>query len=641
MRELAPRHVKINDPFWTPRLAVNAKKAIFHQWKQLEATGCIDNFRIAAGEKEGFREGWFFADSDAYKWLDAAARIHAVQPDAELASLMEELIALLTRAQMPDGYLFTYNQIHFPGQRWVNLQVEHELYCLGHLIEAGVSHYEATGRHDLLGICIQAADLLVKDFLDASEDKTCGHEEIELALLRLYRVTGKESYLELAHRFLERRGRIPNYPIHMLRQFSSFNKRKAEVEERRKTYITRHPEYASFQLPGDNYAPKPHFSRARWYLNALRGYYAQQHLPVRQQTVPVGHSVRWGYLETAIAMLLRTRPDDALLAALEQAWERMVKSRMYITGGLGAVPGLEGFGRDYELDPQYAYAETCASIASLLWSWEMSLLTAEPCYGDLFEWQLYNATNVGMGESGETYLYNNPLEVHHGVTRQGWYIVPCCPSNLSRTFADLGKYIYSYETNDLWIHQYINNETCVDMGVPVNIRIESGLPWNGKVRIDIRPEKEKELTIHLRIPSWDHAVPSGDRATASGYDPRDARYEMICRTWSPGSEPLEYNFDSSIQLRRAHPKVKGHAGRVAVTRGPLVYCLESVDNPGIDIFTARLDPASLYDEFIPDLLGGCVIIHAQTVTGQPLKFLPYFLWANRGEAQMTVWVNSK
>jgi uncharacterized protein len=641
MKELAPRHVKINDPFWTPRLAVNAKKAVFHQWKQLEATGCIDNFRIAAGEKEGFREGWFFADSDAYKWLDAAARIHAVQPDPELAFLMQELIALLGHAQMPDGYLFTYNQIHFPGQRWVNLQVEHELYCLGHLIEAGVSHYESTGRHDLLDICIKAADLLAKDFLDASKDKTCGHEEIELALIRLYRVTGREWYLELAHRFVERRGRIPNYPIHMLRQFSSFNKRKAYVDGRRKAYIAEHPEHASFQLPGDNYTPKPSFSRHRWYLNVLRGYYAQQHAPIRQQTVPVGHSVRWGYLETAIAMLLRSRPDDALLAALEQAWERMVKSRMYITGGLGAVPGLEGFGRDYELDPQYAYAETCASIASLLWSWEMALLTAEPCYDDLFEWQLYNATNVGMGENGETYLYNNPLEVHHGVTRQGWYIVPCCPSNLSRTFADLGKYIYSYETNDFWIHQYINNNTSVEIDVPVKIRIESGLPWNGKVRIDIRPEKEKELTIHLRIPSWDHAVPSGDRATASGYDPRSARYETICRVWSPEGQSLEYNFDTSIELRRAHPKVKGHAGRVAVTRGPLVYCLESVDNPGIDIFTARLDPTSLYDEFIPDLLGGCAIIHAQTVTGQPLKFIPYFLWANRGESQMTVWINSR
>ena len=429
MDELTARRVKISDPFWSPRLETNSAKAIFHQWEQLEATRCIDNFRIAAGDKDGFREGYFFADSDAYKWLDAASRISALEPNPGLASLMDSFIALLGRAQMPDGYLFTYNQIFFPDQRWVNLQVEHELYCHGHLIEAGVSHYQATGRRDLLDICIKAADLLVQHFLHASNEKTCGHEEIEIALVRLYRITGKEEYLELARRFVERRGRIPFFPLHLWRQFSSSRKRQASVEQRRRAYVAQHPEYASFRLPGGNLAPKPRFSRARWYANSLRGLYAQQHVPVRRQSVPVGHSVRFGYLETAIAMLLRERPEEALLSTLEQAWERMVMRRMYITGGLGAVPGLEGFGRDYELDPEYAYAETCASIASLLWNWEMALLTKNARYADLFEWQLYNATNVGMGQNGDTYLYNNPLKVHGGVVRQAWYVVPCCPSN--------------------------------------------------------------------------------------------------------------------------------------------------------------------------------------------------------------------
>src|SRR5574342_381855 len=233
MQELAARQVNIHDSFWSPRLDVNARQAIFHQWEQLEATRCIDNFRIAAGEKDGFREGFFFADSDAYKWLDAASRIFAIHPDPEpfdqtqgrLASLTDSFISLIARAQTDDGYLFTYNQIHFPHQRWVNLQVEHELYCHGHLIEAGVSHYEATGRRDLLDLCIKAADLLVHDFLNASDDKTCGHEEIEIALIRLYRVTRNENYLELARRFVERRGRIPFFPIHLLSQFRSYNRR--------------------------------------------------------------------------------------------------------------------------------------------------------------------------------------------------------------------------------------------------------------------------------------------------------------------------------------------------------------------------------------------------------------------------------
>ncbi len=316
----------------------------------------------------------------------------------------------------------------------------------------------------------------------------------------------------------------------------------------------------------------------------------------------------------------------------------MVTRRMYITGGLGSAPEIEGFGDDYDLDPELAYAETCASIASLLWNWEMSLLTQKAQYDDLFEWQLYNATAVGMGQNGDTYLYNNPLEVHGGVTRQGWYICPCCPSNLSRTFADLGKYIYSFEGNRIWIHQYIGSETTIEAGIPVQIKIESELPWNGNVLIHVKPETRYEFTIYLRQP-LSVASSSGEQ-TASGYDPRQAEYEAVTRAWSPEGETITVNYDMSIKLRRAHPRVKGHAGKVALTRGPLVYCLESVDNPDVDIFAVLLDPSSLHDEFVPDLLGGCVVIHGQSVNGQPLKFIPYFLWGNRGESQMTVWVQA-
>jgi DUF1680 family protein len=641
MQEFTTRQVHITDTFWSSRLTVNSEQAIFHQWEQLEATRCIDNFRIAAEEMAGFREGFFFADSDAYKWLDAASRIYALNPNPKLASVMNAFIALLGRAQTDDGYLFTYNQIHFPNQRWVNLQIEHELYCHGHFIEAGVSHNEATGRRDLLNLCIKAADLLVRDFLSASNDKTCGHEEIEIALIRLYRVTGNENYLELARRFIERRGHIPFFALHLWRQFKSYNERSSYVSEQSRTYLAEHPEHTSFHLPGGNYAKKPRFSRARWYLNALSGNYSQQHTTVRKQTTPVGHSVRFGYLETAIAMLCRefSKSDfrSDLLPTMEQAWERMVTRRMYITGGLGSAPEIEGFGGDYELDPEYAYAETCASIASLLWNWEMALLTKNARYSDLFEWQLYNATNVGMGQNGDTYLYNNPLTVHGGVTRREWYACPCCPSNISRTFADLGKYLYSFEEDNLWIHQYISSETTVEMGLPVRVKIESELPWNGKVRIHIKPEAQKEFKIHLRRPSWN--TTSSKASTASGYDPRVAEYETISRVWSIEGETLEFNFDMTIKLRRAHPKVKGHASKVAITRGSLVYCLESVDNPDVDIFTAQLDTSSLHYEFVSNLLGGCVVIHAKTTDGTRLMFIPYFLWANRGASQMTVWVN--
>ena len=643
MQELTVRDVTISDPFWSPRLAINARKAIFHQWEQLEASRCIDNFRIVAGEKNGFRQGFFFADSDAYKWLDAAARIYALHPDPPLASLMDAFIGLLARAQMDNGYLFTFNQLHFPGQRWINLQIEHELYCLGHLIEAGASHYQATGRRDLLDICIRAADLIVRDFLHTSNDKTCGHEEIEIAMIRLYRATGKEDYLEMARQFVERRGRIPFFASHILGQLRSYKKREGRVSVLRKNYLAEHPEHASFRLPVDNFTKKPKFSWARWYLNMLRGHYHQQHVPIRRLTAPVGHSVRFGYLETAFAMLCRERgsnsQSDISLQAMEQAWEQMVTRRMYVTGGLGSAPEIEGFGGDYDLDPEFAYAETCASIASLLWNWELALLTKKAQYSDLFEWQLYNATNVGMGQNGDTYLYNNPLVVHQGVIRQGWYSCPCCPSNLSRTFADLGKYIYSFEKDHLWVHQYIGSETTIDLGISVKVKIESGLPWTGKVLIHIKPEETRRFAIHLRKPSPERFTQHGEQ-TGSGYDPRQADYEIVENTWNPEGETLIVSYDMVMNLCRAHPNVKNHEGKVALTRGPLIYCLESVDHPHIDIFSARLDPDSLRDEFVPDLLGGCVVIHGKTTDGQLLKFIPYFLWGNRGASQMTVWVNS-
>jgi uncharacterized protein len=662
MDELSSSQVNLCDPFWSPRLETNAQRAILHQWNQLEASGCIDNFRILAGEKEGFRAGWFFADSDAYKWLDAAARINARQADPRLASLMDDFIALLSRCQSPDGYLFTYNQIHFPGQRWVNLQIEHELYCHGHLIEAGVSHSQATGQSTLLDIAQRAADLLVHDFLEAGPQRTPGHEEVEIALLRLFHATGRFPYLDLAEHFLEQRGRTPSFALSLLRQNASVSARGKSVNQKRQAYQVAHPERAIQRLPEGNFAKRPPFVSLRWMANALSGKYFQQHLPIRQQALPVGHAVRFGYLETAIAMLQRARADNTLLPALTGAWERMVARRMYVTGGIGSLPALEGFGRDYELDPEFAYAETCAALACLFWDWQMALITAEAKYSDLFEWQLYNAAAVGMGWNGENYLYNNPLACRGGVTRKAWFAIPCCPSNLSRTWADLGRYIFSVEPPDLWIHQYIGSQARFDLGGPVQVVIESELPWNGVVGIKVSPSSSLEFTLHLRLPSWSAApavvirnVQTGQQisvdvpaaraeqtrwgSTAQGYDPRQGRFLKITRRWSPGDR-IELALDTPIVLRRAYAKVKGHRGKVALTRGPLVYCLESVDNPDVDIFGARLDPNLLRAEHVPNLFGGITVLKGQTLDGIPLTFIPYQLWANRGESQMTVWVNT-
>lgn len=652
MKEIPVRQVTIQDPFWSPRLEINATKSIFHQWDELEKSGCIDNFRLVAGEKEGFREGWVFADSDAYKWLEAAARIYASQPNPKLKTRMDELIALLARTQMADGYIYTFNQFHFSGQRWVNMQIEHELYCHGHLIEAAVSHHEATGETSALGIAVKAADLLVRDFLGGPPERTEGHEEVEIALLRLAQATGKSAYLDLAEHFIEVRGRISPYAPLYRSELASYEARKAHVRQEREKYAATHAEYAVSKIPPDNESVVPPHSQLRRQINALSGKYTQQHAPVRQQTVPVGHSVRFGYFQTATTLLQRLRGDQTLLPSLQKSWERMVTRRMYVTGGLGSLPGNEGFGNDYELDPEYAYAETCAALASLFWNWEMALATGEACYSDLFEWQLYNAAAVGVGADGTTYLYNNPLLVRKGIQRRAWYSVPCCPSNLSRTWANLGKYIYSCVENDIWIHQYIGNRTTLEADAPMGISLSSGLPFGGSVTIQLNLPSAKTFSLHLRLPSWSimplikvngAEIESGSvspvyKMTAQGYDPRPSRFLPISRTWQTG-DMLELTFDTPIILRTAHPKVKGHAGKAALTRGPLVYCLESVDNPSMDIFAAQLNPATLAETFAPDLLGGTLKITAKTKKGNTLTFIPYHLWGNRGESQMTVWVN--
>ena len=656
MNELSAPQVTINDSFWAPRLLTNAQVTILHQWQQLEDSRCIDNFRIAAGQKEGFREGWFFADSDAYKWLDAAARAYASWPSDSLRDRMNELIVLLRHVQMEDGYIYTYNQIHFPGERWGNLMIEHELYCHGHLIEAGISHFEATGEGTVLEIACKAADLLVRDFLAAGPDKTSGHEEVEIALLRLYQITRQEKYLDLARQFLERRGKVRLFASLIIRQNAQVTRRSKVVSEQKQAYIKNHPEQSTFKLPEDNFSKKPGNAKLHFMLNALTGKYFQQHAPIRRQTVPVGHSVRFTYLETAIALLCRLAVDATLLPGIQKAWERMVSRQMYVTGGIGARPEIEGFGRDYELDPELAYAETCAALGSLFWNWEMSLNTSDARYSDLFEWQLYNAAAVGMGLGGDSYLYNNPLLCKGGLTRRAWFLVPCCPSNLSRTWASLGKYIYLFDDNNLWIHQYIGNQTTIGKW---KVKMDSGLPWNGKVSFFLDAPTSGDLTLHFRLPSWassatiringePYTIPtsifsfqqSSSEPAASGYDPRQSRFLPIKWAWLPG-DVVEIDFKMPIYLRRASPRLHGHKNKVALTRGPLVYCLESLDNPDLDIFKIQIIPDSLMAMHSSSLLGDIWTLCGKTKDGRKFTAIPYQLWANRGESQMTVWINSE
>ena len=653
--------------FWFDRLTVNQSCAIFHQWQQLEGSGCIENFRIAAGKAAGFREGWFFADSDAYKWLEAASHILASNPNPQLTELADNFIALLSAAQMPDGYLFTYNQIFFPDSRWQNLKIEHELYCHGHLIEAGVSHFNATGRTNLLDIARRAADRIASDFSGKGAAFTPGHEEIEIALLRLHQITPEDTtYLNLAKQFIELRGHSRGFGLALLQESLRVGRREKAVKGKRQVYLAARPDYKPFQVPPGNGSKKAWNTVIRWYDNALTGKYFQQHRPVREQAVPVGHSVRFAYLETAIAMLARISGDISLIPILEQTWNHMVTRRMYITGGIGSLPGLEGFGRDFELDPEVAYAETCAALGCLFWNWEMVQLTGRARYSDLFEWQLYNAAAVGMGLEGTSYLYNNPLACRGNVVRQPWYAVPCCPSNLSRTLADLSRYIVSSNSRNLFLHQYISCEL-TEVIVPgeggeeirFSLEMDSALPWQENVRIRImavdlaKANAQKPVTLCLRQPTWAAGMSVSINGTtvvtagaanaekdpaASGFDPRPAVFLSVDHAWMPG-DVVELHFEMPITMRRARPEVKGHKNKVAITRGPLVYCLEDVDNIGVNIFTDRLDPISLQPVLDGPLVEGMVSLQGETLAGKQLRFIPYFLWGNRGKSQMTVWVN--
>lgn len=632
--------------FWYHWTTINLQVSIFQQWKQLEASGCIDNFRILAEKKPAFREGWFFADSDAYKWLDAASRILEHHPDARLTTLVEQFIKLIRAAQDPNSYIFTYNQVYFPGTRWTNLQIEHELYCHGHLIEAGVSHFLATGRQDMLQVARKAADRIVEDFNGKGPRFTPGHEEIEIALLRLYEITHHPPHLALARQFLDQRGRDKFFGFHLFQQNASVAKRSKLVLLAKEKFRAEHPDSQTKHIPAGNYAKKGRFGKIRYLLNAISGRLLQQHKPLTRQTTPEGHAVRFTYLQTASTMAARLSGDLSDLPRLEQAWERMITRRMYPSGGVGSRPEIEGFGRDYELDPELAYAETCAALGSIFWDHEMSILTNKAQYSDLLEWQLYNAALVGLGVDGKSYLYNNPLACHGGVTHKPWYAVPCCPSNLSRTLAQLEKYQYTETANDIYIHQYFSTSVKLN---DLKIDMNSEFPWEGNVSLHLVMSKPQASEIHLRLPSWCPLAevqvngkligvykPQRHTAvTAAGIDPRVARWITLDRVWHPEDE-ITIHFEMPVRQLIFHPGIKCAHNKTAVTRGPLLYCLESTDNPNLDIFNINLDITTLKAE-IKSVLGFEYLeLIGLTQDKTELRLIPYFLWANRGESTMTV-----
>lgn len=654
-REPLRTSVKISSGFWGDRCAMNRENAIFYQWEQLQKTGRVDNLRIIAGIHRGVRKGFFYNDSDVHKWAEAASAIVAAAPGGALSKILDEYIGIVRQAQTDDGYVFTYNQFHFPSDRWKNLQIEHELYTHGHLIEAGVTHFESTGRTDFLELARKAADLVAGDFSDAGPAGTPGHEEIEIALIRLYRVTNEKKYLEAARHFLEQRGRIPLFGFHLIRQFVSQSRRAGSIRKQERLSAGGETSSAGFDVTENLTAEEPPFIKVRANISFLSGRFFQQHRPIRKLRSPEGHAVRWGYLAAAMAMLYRETGDQSLLHPLIESWDRMVRRRMYVTGGIGSLPIIEGFGRDYELHNRYAYCETCAALASIFWSNEMHLATGEAPYADLIEWQLYNASSAGIALDGRSYLYRNPLESESQI-RRPWYATACCPSNISRTWASLGRYIYSLESDSIYVNQYISNVATLGHGDGLHhqarITMESAFPWDGDITLTLQVGTPVDLTLYLRVPSWTKnpaiavngimekiELPVTEKImTAGGYSPFRSCYVPLRRRWE-GEATINATFPMEVTFHRSHPRVRLNRRSVALSRGPLVYCIESIDNVNTAVPGAVLDagmPIQVRNSDSP--LTGIRLLTGADPEGGTLTFIPYFCWANRGPSSMQVWV---
>ncbi|MCJ8007544.1 glycoside hydrolase family 127 protein [Lederbergia wuyishanensis] len=631
---------KVTDSFWRRYMDVVRDEVIPYQWEALNdriegaaKSHAIENIRIAAGEAEGEFHGFVFQDSDVAKWLEAVAYSLAADPNPELEKTSDKLIELLGRAQQEDGYLNTYFTVKEPNARWTNLRDQHELYCAGHMIEAAVAYYEATGKRTLLDIMCRFADYIDSVFGE-QEGKIKGydgHQKIELALVKLYEVTGNKKYLNLSQFFIEERGKEPH-----------FFDRESEAR-------------------GDT---KPF-----WYFSSYK--YSQSHLPVREQKEAVGHSVRAMYMYAAMADLAEKLGDDSLKEACKRLWENVTNKQMYITAGVGSSEFGEAFSFDYDLPNDLSYTETCASIGLVFWARRMLNLEANSSYADVMERALYNGTISGMDLDGKKFFYVNPLEVwpdacsrhdkrHVKPVRQKWFNCACCPPNLARLISSIGQYIYTERNDGIFVNLYMGNEAEFDVkGRKVTITQKTEYPWDGTVSISVSPEEPTEFLIALRIPGWCRKAQLKVNGENVAIENTVNGYVYLNRTWSE-NDYIDLILDMPIERIKAHPRVRENAGKTALQRGPVVYCLEEVDN-GTNLPNIFLPKSTrLEAHFDSELLGGIVVIEAEasrledsewgpalykpaeeTFKPHRLSAIPYFAWCNRDPGEMLVWVNEK
>jgi DUF1680 family protein len=620
--------VSVADGFWSPRLETNRAVTVRYDFQKCERTGRIANFARAGGLEEGDFEGLFgFNDSDVFKVVEGASYALSLQPDPDLERYLDDLAVKIAAAQEDDGYLYTVGTLEemvdepaccVSKPRWSDLKSGHELYNVGHFYEAAVAHYQATGKRTLLDVALGNADLLDTVFGPGKNMGVPGHQEIEIGLVKLYRATGEQKYLDLARFFLDQRG-------------------NAEGHE-------------------------------------LYGPYNQDHLPVVEQTEAVGHAVRAGYMYAGMADVGALTGDRDYVGALDRIWENVVGRKLYVTGAIGARRQGEAFGDDYELPNRTAYAETCAAIANALWNHRLFLLHGDAKYLDVLERVIYNGFLSGISLDGQRFFYPNPLASDGHETfnqgargRKGWFDCSCCPTNVVRFLPSIAGYVYAQRDRDLFVNLFVAGSATVDVdGRPVRIQQDTRYPWDGQVTLTLEPERAEELTLHVRVPGWarESPVPSDlYRYVDASSEPvvvavngeaqqvnLEKGFATVHRTWRAG-DTVELSLPMPVRRVVSHEKVEANTGRVALERGPVVYCAEAVDNGG-GVFNLVLpDDAPLEVRRRDDLLGGVTVIGGQALALSPADdgrsvvtkeqdfvAVPYYAWAHRGEGEMAVWL---
>jgi DUF1680 family protein len=609
--------VQVRDAFWLPRMETNRRVTLKTDFKKCEETGRIDNFAKAGGLMTGGFKGMVYDDSDVYKVIEGASYTLAMHPDQELDSYLDGVIAKIAAAQEPDGYLYTARKLLAPEkmpaqagkERWSNEKDSHELYNAGHMYEAAVAHFQATGKKSLLDVATRNADLVRREFATGKHQDPPGHEGIEIGLCKLYRATGEPKYLDLAKFLIDLRGRP-----------------------------------ATHKLYGAHY---------------------QDHQPVVEQDEAVGHAVRAAYLYSGMADVAALTGDVSYLNAIDRIWENVVFKRLYLTGGIGASRGGEAFGKNYELPNKSSYNETCAAIANALWNYRMFLLHGEAKYLDVLERVIYNGFLAGVGLAGDSFFYPNPLASDKDYERSAWFDCACCPVNVVRFMPSIAGYVYAAKDQDVFVNLFIGGSGKVKLDQQlVKITQQTKYPWDGRITMTINPDAPGEFALNVRIPGWaqDRPVP-GDLYTYMDQpiDPVGLKvngkdealnlrngFASIKRQWRQG-DVVELVLPMAIRRVLAKEAVKEDAGLVALERGPIVYCLEGADHE--HVFSMVLpDEANLVAEQRDDLLGGITLIQGEArlavsdeagnISTQPaaMRAIPYYAWCNRGPNAMNVWL---